>query len=128
MNTRSLHSSLFTLHSPRFFQVVKVCPYALDFLIGLMAFAGYQDNIPFLGKVAGYFYRLSPIGHCHTLVLVLWGDSRLHLSEDFLGVFLTRVVGGEYHLFTQRGSYMCHDGSLAFVTIPTTAYHGDKPL
>ena len=53
--------------------------------------------------------------------------SRFHFPQDGHGILASRVVGGQDHQVALSRRRAAHLGSLASVTVPSTAEHRDDP-
>lgn len=68
---------------------------AVDFLVGFVSFASDKDDVGGRGECDGGGDGLESIGDAVGTSLVCRGESGEHLVNDFKGVFVAGIVGGE---------------------------------
>src|SRR5690606_31738380 len=100
-------------------------PYAVDFLVRLMALAGHQHDVARAGLADRALDRRAPVALDHHRRAVL--EALQDVGHDRVAVLAPRVVVGDDHRVGQAGGDARHLRALAAVALATTAEHAHDP-
>ena len=97
---------------------------ALDFLIVLVALAGYEDDVTFLGQHGGRLDGLTTVGNADDLLHLLGVQPGQHVVDDILWLLKARIVAGDDDAVALLDGLLGHQWALALVAVAPCSADG----
>ena len=98
---------------------------SFDFLIVLVPFACYEDDVALLGQHDGRLDGLAAVGNAHYFLHLLLVQPGQHVVDDVLWFLEAGVVAGDDDAVALPDGLLGHERSLALVAVATGSADGD---
>ena len=104
--------------------IIKMMLHTLHYLIILMTFSCDKYHIARLCHHAGCADSFPPVHNAQHSTAFLVGETCQHIVYDFLWVFEAGIVTCDDYTVAVSHGLLCHQRTLAFVTVATGTTHG----
>ena len=105
--------------------VVEVVLDTIDFLIGLVSLSGHEYHVSLLSHHAGGADSLASVNNAEYFFLLRIVETRYHVVDDGLWLFVAWIVAGQYHFVAPLDCFHSHQRPLTLVAVSSCSANGD---